>query len=176
MKIKYFLFTLLISFVLISCHNNKRNDRVEYIYLEPQDNIKTLLDSFLVENKKNDSIYELYIQRKTPWEYDKFEPTITEITIYGGRYPFGSEKRKKEPKMAVRVDNVTFFIYSGIENYFSTNYKYAEDYMKGEPYGNVWYIRDSANVYTYFIKTTIQAPPSSETPSDIKFIPPTVED
>jgi hypothetical protein len=175
MKIKYFLLPFLISFVLISCHNNKQNDGVEYIYLEPQDNLKTLLDSFLVENNKKDSIYELYIQRITPWEYDKFESTITEITIYGGRYPLGSEKRKKKSKMAVKVDNVTFFVYSGIENYFSTNYKYAENQMKDEPYGNVWLIRDSANIYTYFIKTTIQAPPASDIPSDIKFIPPTIE-
>lgn len=173
---KNLLFLTILIFLVFSCKYSENKENTNLFILEPEENIKVLLDSFLVENNKKDSIYELYIQRITPWRYDKFEPTITEITIYGGRYPFGSEKRKKEPKMAVRVDNVTFFVYSGIENYFSTNYKYAEDYMKDEPYGNVWYIRDSANIYTYFIKTTIQVPPSSEAPSDIKFIPPTIEE
>lgn len=175
MKIKNLLYSLIIFFVLTSCHDNKQKDKTEYIYIEPQDNIRLLLDSFLIENKKNDSIYELYIQRITPWENDKFEPTITEITIYGGKYPLGSMKRKREPLMAVIVNNIKFYVYSGIEDYFSTSYNKQEN-ANGEPWGDIWFIRDSADVYTHFIKTTLQAPPPSNIPSDIKFIPPTIKE
>ncbi|MDR0823788.1 MAG: hypothetical protein LBN74_01745 [Prevotella sp.] len=176
MKITYLLLIILLL-TLTTCLKNKQR-RVEYIYiyLEPQDNIKVLLDSFLTENGKDAPIYELYIQRITPWEYDKFESTITEITIYGGKYPLGLMRKKREPTVAVKIDGVDFFIYSGIEDYFSTAYKGDPYNGENEPYGNVWDIRDSVGVYTYFIKTTLQAPPPSDIPSDIKFVPPTIEE
>lgn len=165
-----------ILFILIfSCCNHKKNDKADYIYLEPQDNIKILLDSFLIENGKNALVYELYIQRITPWEYDKFESTITEITIYGGKYPLGVMRKKKEPIVAVKIDGVDFFVYSGIENYFSIPYKGDPYNGENEPYGNVWDIRDSVGVYTYFIKSTLQAPPPSALPNSMKFIPPKEE-
>ena len=164
---------IILLLLFLSCNQNKENANL--LILEPEDNIKALLDSFLLENNKNDSVYELYIQRITPWEYDKFEPTVTDIIIYGGRYPLGSVNRKREPIMAVEVDSVRFFVYSGIENYFSSNDNIKQYNKEDEPLGNVWLIRDSANVYTHFIKTTLQ-PPSPNSSQNIEFIPPKVEE
>jgi hypothetical protein len=171
---KNLLFLIILIPLILSCNSFENKENSNLSILEPEENIKALLDSFLIENNRIDSIYELYIQRITPWENDKFEPTTTDIIIYGGRYSL--TKRKREPVMAVKVDNVKFFVYSGIENYFSKKYDYIQEDREEEPYGNIWIIRDSADVYTHFIKTTLQAPPPSEIPSDIKFIPPTIED
>ncbi|MDL2303093.1 hypothetical protein LJC28_01730 [Dysgonomonas sp. OttesenSCG-928-D17] len=164
MKPLHLSLLLLMLFAMQSCFNGKKNDKADYLYLEPQDNIKALLDSFLIENGKDAPIYELYIQRITPWEYDKFESTITEITIYGGKYPLGLMRKKREPIVAVKIDGVDFLLYSGIEDYFSTSYKGEPYNGENEPYGNVWDIRDSVGVYTYFIKSTIQPPTSSILP------------
>ena len=170
------IFILIFISLLFSCNNVEKKEDITLLTLVPEENIKILLDSFLVENNKNDSIYELYIQRITPWEFDSFQSTVTDIIIYGGRYSLASTKRKREPIMQVKVDDVKFFVYSGIENYFSKKYDYKQEDMKGEPYGNIWIIKDSANVYTSFVKTTLQAPPPSDIPSNIEFIPPVIEE
>ena len=103
------LFTLLISCI---------QDRKDNVYIEkklyPNEELRAVLDSFVFENKKLDSICEIYI--------DNILPEFTSIIIYSGHGSCtGGENiyYNQRPLGYTEISGVRFRIFSGIEHYFN---------------------------------------------------------
>ena len=103
------LFTLLISCI---------QDRKDNVYIEkklyPNEELRAILDSFAFENKKLDSICEIYI--------DNILPEFTSIIIYSGHGSCtGGENiyYNQRPLGYTEISGVRFRIFSGIEHYFN---------------------------------------------------------
>ena len=103
------LFTLLISCI---------QDRKDNVYIEkklyPNEELRAILDSFVFENKKLDSICEIYI--------DNILPEFTSIIIYSGHGSCtGGENiyYNQRPLGYTEISGVRFRIFSGIEHYFN---------------------------------------------------------
>ena len=103
------LFTLLISCI---------QDRKDNVYIEkklyPNEELRAVLDSFVFENKKLDSICEIYI--------DNILPEFTSIIIYSGEGAcIGDENiyYNQRPLGYTEISGVRFRIFSGMEHYFN---------------------------------------------------------
>ena len=103
------LFTLLISCI---------QDRKDNVYIEkklyPNEELRAVLDSFVFENKKLDSICEIYI--------DNILPEFTSIIIYSGHGSCtGGENiyYNQRPLGYTEISGVRFRIFSGMEHYFN---------------------------------------------------------
>ena len=103
------LFTLLISCI---------QDRKDNVYIEkklyPNEELRAVLDSFVFENKKLDSICEIYI--------DNILPEFTSIIIYSGHGSCtGGENiyYNQRPLGYTEISGIRFRIFSGMEHYFN---------------------------------------------------------
>ena len=103
------LFTLLISCI---------QDRKDNVYIEkklyPNEELRAVLDSFVFENKKLNSICEIYI--------DNILPEFTSIIIYSGHGSCtGGENiyYNQRPLGYTEISGVRFRIFSGMEHYFN---------------------------------------------------------
>lgn len=103
------LFTLLISCI---------QDRKDNVYIEkklyPNEELRAVLDSFVFENKKLDSICEIYI--------DNILPEFTSIIIFSGEGAcIGDENiyYNQRPLGYTEISGVRFRIFSGMEHYFN---------------------------------------------------------
>ena len=134
MKIIYILLLILTFGALISCSSSKKEDHE--LFLKPRENIEAIMDSFVVFSKDKSLIYEIYIDKITPWEYD--------IILYSGKVSL-SENATVVAKTI--VSDVKFNIYSGIEHYFclakDSAFIFDDDPREeGAPLGNYWIIID----------------------------------
>jgi hypothetical protein len=69
MKLKYLLIYYFLVLSVFSCSQGKEETRCENILI-PKESIKALLDSFVLENKHNNYVYELYIDKQDPDNYN----------------------------------------------------------------------------------------------------------
>jgi len=111
MMTKRFLIVFSMILIFISCE--KRINDPSLNVLIPKENIKQYLDSFVLENRNNKYIYELYINKKDPFNYD--------IIIYGGETSLTKKENdyhKQKSIVETIVEDVKFDIYSGVEHFF----------------------------------------------------------
>ena len=158
------LLLILIVLNIVSCQT-KNEMSLEYQTLIPRENIKVLLDSFVRENGDKASLYELYIDKLTPWEYD--------IVIYAG------EESLTENNCAIvytTASGVKFNVYTGLEHYFGNIHDLKiEDTprLSGPPDGSYWVVVDSSGIFK--IEKNLWAFPFYSMPNRIDFIPPEIE-
>lgn len=135
----YFKIIIVLSVLLLSC--KPKTETVSIVSLLPRESIKSLVDSFIQVNGTSDSIYEIYIDKRTPWVYD--------VVIYSGNY---SLQENPQAVAITKISDVTFYIYTGIEHYFSTltDSSFIDEgpANRGAPAGNYWLIQDDGKSRT----------------------------
>lgn len=147
MKIQ--IFYLVLVLLLNSC-KEKSEDYVCDI-IEPNANIKPLLDSFVNVNGQNNAEYGIYIDKTSPHTYD--------LIIYTGNEPLTNEEdnfNNQYPINKVKVSNIEFKVYSGIEHYFqnkfngkSRNEIDSRKIIEREDYV-IWVVKDSSGLLTTY--------------------------
>lgn len=137
------LFISLIGIVLlVSCTNSVKFP--EKITIQPRDNLKGLLDSFVLINGTNKSVYELYI--------DKISPDSYNLILHAGSRSLSQKEdslRDNYPILKTSASNIEFNVYSGIEHFFKNSAKglNKEPNTSVKKYDDViWAIRDSAGI------------------------------
>jgi len=111
-KTSIFISYIILFFLHYSC-SNQRNVEVERIQFIPKENIQMLLDSFVKENKNENYVYELYI--------DKMSPHECNLILYSGMKSLTeleNEDYKQKPLAFTMVSGIKIDIYSGMERYF----------------------------------------------------------
>jgi hypothetical protein len=115
--------------------------------LIPKENIKVLLDSFVLQNKNNNYIYEIYIDKQDPNNYN--------LLFYAGEKSLTekeNEAYKQIPVANVVIRGVKIFIYSGVEHYFTSSgqINIIEKKISKENKQITWAIKDSSGIITYY--------------------------
>jgi len=118
-------FLLIFIFIsLLSCSNNVTQGTL----LEPKEELKQILDSFIRENShKNFTIYELYI--------DKIDPFNTDMILYAGNMSLTEEENyytNQTSLLSFVYQDVKINIYSGVERYFNNTSNNMENYVKSK--------------------------------------------
>jgi hypothetical protein len=131
---------------IISCKKNF-DGCLENAPLIPKANIYAILDSFVTENKYNNYIYELYIDKETPDEYL--------LTIYCGKYSLTKEENYYRNQIALNytiISDVKFNIFSGVEHYFTRENDTIEATKSDGKYyeQKIWIVKDSFNVISVY--------------------------
>lgn len=134
-----------ITIIILGCSKKVSNDN---ILLISNKKIENILVSFVKENKCNNCIYEVYVDKQDPHIYKlllyKGIESLTEKeNIYNNQIPIGSTK----------VLNFKYDIYSGAEHYFrhtndSDNKKYKKsiiDINLKKDY-KLWIVKDSFDI------------------------------
>jgi hypothetical protein len=165
------IYPILIISVLsftVSCtfsENNRKESR--QVVLVPRDGMKVVIDSFIQFSNDKHLVYEIYIDKITPWEYN--------IVLYSGKE---SITENVTSEITTVVSNIKFSIYSGIEHYFKLSGDTLsindEPKKRGAPDGNYWIITDK-NGKLEIIKDS-WAFPFYSMPDRTKFIAPKIED
>jgi hypothetical protein len=116
-------------------------------FLQPKDNIRAILDSFVIENNIDNYVYELYVDKKTPHDYV--------LTIYCGAESLTkleNDHNGQTPLDYTIVSGKRFDVYSGIERYF----KRGNDTiaviapLKNYLERNIWIIKDNYDTIRVF--------------------------
>lgn len=127
--------------------------------------IKPILASFVRENKCDNCIYEVYV--------DKQDPHIYKLLLYKGIESLTkveNEYNNQTPIGSINVLNSEFDVYSGAEHYFTTsektilkknnsNIKLKKDYK-------LWVVKDSFNIIS--VEKRDYAYPYMTLPKDVK--------
>jgi len=137
---KYLLAYFFLIFFL-SCSHIKKELTCENS-LTPKENIKALIDSFVLENKNDNYIYELYI--------DKQDPDNFNLLFYAGEKSLTDKENEVYEQVPVAytiIHGKRINIYSGIERYF-TNQKVEkrEKINANEAKQVLWAVKDSLGV------------------------------
>lgn len=146
MKMKNLLILSLGVSFAFSCSHFKKNTLCENVLI-PKENIKILLDSFVLQNKNSAYLYELYI--------DKQGPDNCDLLLYAGEKSLTekeNEARQQAPIASFMTQGVRIFIYSGVERYF-TNQQTECNTEKIKSKGNneiMWAIKDSCGSLTSY--------------------------
>lgn len=130
------IINLLFIVVFISCSIKTVEKKTEEMLIDcPTGNLKTLLDSFVIEVDVTDKINEVYIDKISIWEYD--------IIIYSG---YESLTESAKPLFYTLVNEEKFYIFSGLEHYFCKNNNQTKNNdgpkKEGPPNGDYWVIND----------------------------------
>jgi hypothetical protein len=147
MKLKYFVIYLFLILSFSSCFQTKKDDFSESIVI-PKENIKALLDSFVQENKSDNYVYELYI--------DKMDPDSYNLLLYAGEKSLTEKENdiyRQTSINGVVCHGKTISIYSGVEHYFASQRKEKE--LEGNVQINtikqvMWAIKDSSGILTIY--------------------------
>jgi hypothetical protein len=138
--------------IFISCKEENNQDESVLI---PKKNISNILNNFVAEDKCNECIYELYIDKKNPHYY--------ELILYKGKKSLTSEENNYNEQIPISIvklkSGIKFNIYSGIEHYFikSDNVKLLKNERtkiidslnpKNDIEYKVWVVKDSMDVLT----------------------------
>ncbi|MDR2804292.1 MAG: hypothetical protein LBB85_01405 [Dysgonamonadaceae bacterium] len=144
----------LIAFTFLSCVFQKNKD-LDEIIITPKENIKNILDSFIVANPCDSCIYELFI--------DKLSPNIFNLLITKGTQKLTAEENaffNQNPLLVTYVSGIKFYIYSGVEYYFyadtiSSNKKQTSlyDYERTK-----WIVTDTLGTITINSKVNMAYP------------------
>lgn len=127
---------LILSLLLFSCNKESKK-----LILNNKE-LSNILESFTKENKCKKCIYEIYI--------DKVDPHNYTIILYSGKSSLTSQENKDNNQKIVNSmftsSGVEFFIYSGIEHYFSNELSqneqnYNPNIYKGDE--KIWVIKDN---------------------------------
>jgi hypothetical protein len=137
---------LFILFLTLSCSNSKKTSCREY-GLVPKENIQVLLDSFISENKRENYIYELYI--------DKVDPNNYNMILYAGEKSLTKAENEyycQKAAMYTVTQGVRIYIYSGIERYFTSSCVIDTLPLQNgiEDDRVLWAIRDSLGVLSSY--------------------------
>lgn len=138
---------LLVCIFIFSCNNNQKGNIYLGNYLIPSENIYCLLDSFVREANCDNCIYEIYVNIQFP--------DVHHLILYAGdkslveyvrNYPILNSVNM------VKIDDIEFKIYSGIEKYFSTprdTLKKSKDFSMVK-IAKTWVVLDSCNNYIIY--------------------------
>lgn len=148
---KKFIFSCIVL-IFISCKKEiSKNESV----LIPKNNISNILNNFVIEDKCNECIYELYIDKKNPHYY--------ELILYKGEKSLTSLENDYNEQVPVSIvklkSGIKFNVYSGAEHYFtkSNNVELVKNEKrkiidslnpKNEKEYKVWIVKDSMNILT----------------------------
>lgn len=126
----------------ISCRPNGSN-QINTSILEPKDNIKPLLDSFVSVHNYDHYVYELYIDKQGPHHYD--------LLLYAGERSLTVDENVFNHQSALAstmARGKTINIYSGVERFFSSSVPIGTDSANNGYNQIMWAIRDSFNIIT----------------------------
>jgi hypothetical protein len=141
MKYIYINLSLICLCFFCSCFDKKKQDCQNILI--PKENIRVILDSFIKENRQDNFIYELYI--------NKVSPRDCEMILYAGEKSLTEKENTdyNQYSMASTISlGIKISIYSGIERYFSDSQKQNIFFNQVKDDGNsvLWAIRDSSGV------------------------------
>lgn len=146
MKVKSFI-TYLVLILFSSCISKNIDDNSWKETVNPNQDIKIILDSFVVINPTFD-IYELYI--------DKIDPETYNLIIYGGFESLTSKENDKYNQQSLQYCSVRgklFEIYTGSEHYF----KPSKEKPKYQPNSKgkstemiMWAVKDSSGILSTY--------------------------
>lgn len=130
-----------ISFILLFSFSCIEKSVCYECILTPKSNIQTLLDSFVLINKYDNYVYELYI--------DKLDPNNYNLLIYTGERSLTEKENQlynQDAIMVVFSSGVKFRVFSGIEHYF--NNCHSKQITQKEVGNNqiLWAIKDSCGI------------------------------
>jgi len=126
-KINHSICYGILFFLFYSC-SNQQNGEMEIVQFMPKENIQILLDSFVKENRNENYVYELYI--------DKIMPHECNLILYAGKKSLTELENKdyKQTSLAyIMISGIKINIYSGMERYFENSI-------------NIPFIIDTANI------------------------------
>ena len=108
--------TILLFFLLLflACKHDDRSKAVRGDNIELDISLKQLMIKYINYEPCEDCIYEVYIDKKSPDNY--------QVILYKGSNSLTFEeyiKKKKYPLFYTYVSNKKVYVYSGAENYFS---------------------------------------------------------
>lgn len=136
---KKILFILSMLLMIISCKTNNQGKVNNQTFVAPRKDMKVLLDSFVHEYGDKEPLYEIYIDKLEPWNYD--------IIIYSGKESLSEDNCAIIYTMA---SGVKFDVYTGLEHYFGNIDVEIDDgpRLSRIPDGNYWVVTDSSSVQT----------------------------
>jgi hypothetical protein len=110
--------------------------------------MKLLLDSFVKANGQSYSNYGVYIDKTSPHNYD--------LIVYAGKEPLTHQEdqlNNQKPIQKVRVFDIEFNVYSGMEHYFQNECRSESTIPKDLSNGSenvIWAVKDSFGVMTIY--------------------------
>lgn len=143
---------LFIAFLLFTSCKKSKNQNIGII---PKVKILKILNDFVKENECDKCIYEIYIDKINPYQY--------ELIIYKGQHSLTLEENNKNEQNPITIvklkSGVEFDVYSGIEHYFtisdsSSSFKKLKMKSinnlnsKKEVENKMWIVKDSMNLIT----------------------------
>ena len=134
-------------FSVISCLQNDRKTSNENVLI-PKENIKAILDSFVIQNKNdNFAFYELYI--------DKLDPHNYNLLLYAGEKSLTKSENEFNNHVSINsviIQGVRIAIYSGVEHYFMSQKQQnlTEKIISEGPRQVMLAIKDSSNILTSY--------------------------
>lgn len=143
---RFFLFPFVLFVFCVSCKEASKTSTI--CLVEPQANLKSVLDSFVKTTRHSYSEYAVYINKTSPHEY--------ELIIYAGSESLTKEEDRlnnQEAMQRVRVSDVEFDIYSGAEHYFKNKNLIDTAILKESLIvGNnlIWVVKDSFSVMNIY--------------------------
>jgi len=134
-------------FLILSCTNNSKIVPCCKNILIPKENIQVLLDSFVKENKHEKYMYELYI--------DKIDPDNFNMILYAGEKSLTQEENEYYGQKSVACvisQGVKIDIYSGIERFFNPSFTIDTFSLQNglENNCNLLAIRDSMGILSSY--------------------------
>ncbi len=164
---KYCILCCIIIFFFWNC-SYRQSNKLEQNCIIPKENIQTLLDSFIKENRHEGYIYELYI--------DKISPDSCNLILYAGESSLTEmENRyyKQTSFIHIMESDIKINIYSGIERYFETCTNKEPINFDTIMYINpsndriIWVIKDKSGVFD--VQKVYSAYPFIPLPLNIDF-------
>jgi len=136
--------------ILYSCDNQQKIKQEEGEILIPKENIQILLDSFITENRNKCVLYELYIDKLDPHNYNLILYAAKDSSL-GSLTKLENKDYNQTSLSYAIVSGVRINIYSGIEHYFecSNNKPVANfDSTKVNHYEDmvIWVVKDSFGI------------------------------
>jgi hypothetical protein len=164
--------------IMLACNSTDKKSVSKDNYLVPKGRLRSVIDSFVQVAGNNHPYYEIYINKRSPFESD--------IIIYSGNRSLTTLENKLEgqfPLVKTQAMGVTFDIYSGDERYFNRpenvgkEGELQDESKKPEEIYAMWAVKDSAgrfNIYSpssaYPFLPIVDPVPDSL----LKFTPPVV--
>lgn len=145
MSVKSILNTSFFLILFIAgCEGRPKDDNIDVLEVtlesaSVKDKLRDILDIYLKEVKCTECIHEIFFDKVM---YNTSILTIRSM-VYSKEYLL-----KNKPLMKMMHRNTEFYIYSGIEDYFTGVYRFKEDSRdKKEMYNVYWTVIDSAGTF-----------------------------
>lgn len=142
--------SIILIIILISLSCSKTKSYSSYT-VYPEENLKEVLDSFIIETRNKYPVNEIYIDHLSPQKYNLVIFSGEESLTKGENLFYG-----QTPIESSVISGVKFDIYSGLEHFFDKNPNKSsnhinKEYLKREPYrthtieGIYWFIQKNGS-------------------------------